>query len=489
LSAEPSAEELARLNDKLNLLIEIEQYKKEHKRDYVTEDYWYPWQHEGFETQAMQWMTIAGNQVGKTISEGYHFALDVTGQYPDWWRGYRFEHAPNCLALGVDSEQLRTVIQPELFGEVVDPPVGKKFFSGGWIHRGEIGRIEWSQVPNVAKRVEVFSKYGRSSVVLRTSSQSKTGSGSLSFAGTRICRIWVDECPPDELIGQLNVRTTNGNYGKGGHIGYTMTPELGKTKLVTQFMEKKSPSQHLIGPIAWADAPHITPEKQEALLAGIPEHEHDMRSKGIPFFGEGLIYTCPDKRIMCEPFRIETIPWMKFIRAMDLGISHPTAIVWMAFDPEQDVIYVLRVYSESGLTAANHAAAANSFLPFAPMVFPPDIDKREPGSGQTLRDYYYEAGLKNTYNFENPDGSRFVEPGIAEIHDMMKNGRFRVFNTCKQLFQEKSGYHREKGKIHKEGDDIMDAMRYGAMMIRTHGVPLGGHRKIGKRKKRFSWTK
>ena len=469
-------------------LLEVQQeaalYKKQHKRefnfdgsDYMRESDWYDWQIEGFYTQKPQWMTMAANQIGKTISEGFHFALDATGKYPDWWKGYRYQHAPNCLALGVDSEQLRSVIQPELFGDIIDPPSGRKYFSGGWIHREEIGRIEWSQVPNVAKRVEVLGKYGRASIVLRTSSQSKTGTGSLSFAGSRICRIWVDECPPDELIGQLNVRTANGNLGQGGHIGYTMTPELGKTKLITQFMEKKSPSQHFIGPVSWDQAPHMTKEKQEILLAGIPEHEKDMRTQGIPFFGEGLIYTCPDKRITIDPFKIESIPWLRYLRAMDLGIGHPTAIVWLAYDPEINRIYVLRTYSESGLQAANHAAVANSYLKFAPCVMPPDIDKREPGSGKTLRDYYYDAGLDNMVDFENEDGSRFVEPGILMLDDMMFNDQFKVVSTCKEFFQEKSGYHREKGQIHKEGDDIMDAVRYGSMMIRKHGVPYGGRRR------------
>ena len=490
MSAEPEVSlELAQA--RFELLAEMQAYRMQHKREFIDEDYWYDWQHEGFATQAQQWMTMAANQVGKTISEGYHFALDMTGRYPDWWRGYRFEHAPNCLALGVDAEQLRTVIQPELFGEVIEPYGQKKTFSGGWVHREEIGRIEWSQVTNIARRVEILSKYGRTNCVLRTSTQSKTGSGSLSFAGARICRIWVDECPPDELVGQLNVRTANGNLGQGGRIGYTMTPELGATQLVVNFMDHREKSQHFIGPIGWDQAPHMTEDKKKTLLAGIPEHERDMRTKGIPFFGEGMVYTCPDERIKWEPFKVEAVPWLRFIRSMDLGISHPTAIAWLAYDPEIDRIYVLRTYSQRGDAAAVHAAAANSYLDFAPCVFPHDIDNREKGSGKTLRQYYAEAGLKNTLDFKNPDGSRFVEPGIAEIDDRMRTDRFKVFDTCTDFFREKGLYHREKGQIDKKNDDVMDAIRYGCMMIQRYGVPAGGRhrgRKV-KVKKSFSWGK
>ena len=335
----------------------------------------------------------------------------------------------------------------------------------------------------MAKRIEVKGKYGRASIVLRTSSQSKTGSGSLSFAGSRICRIWVDECPPDELVGQLNVRTANGNLGKGGHIGYTMTPERGTTQLVTNFMEHREDSQHFIGPVSWDDAPHMTEDKKKTLLAGIPDHEIDMRSKGVPFFGEGLVYTCADSLISTSGFIEETgkpltsLPWLKYIRAMDLGISHPTAIVWMAYDSEIDRIYVLRTYSESGTAAALHAAAANSYLDFAPCVFPPDIDTREKGSGKTLRSYYAEAGLSNTINFQNEDGTRFVEPGIQQLNDRMRTDRFKVVDTCEDFFREKRLYHRENGQIVKMNDDILDAVRYGAMMIRKHGVVMGTQRK------------
>jgi hypothetical protein len=467
--------------EQIQVLLQAKEYMKSHKRQFVTADFWYGWQREGFDCMAQQWMTMAANQIGKTLSEGYHFALDVTGDYPDWWTGYRYVHAPVALALGVDAEQLRAVIQPELFGDIVEQGGRTKTFSGGWIHRDEIGRIEWSQVPNVARRVEVLGKYGRASVVLRTSSQSKTGTGSLSFAGPRICRIWVDECPPDDLVGQLNVRTANGNLGKGGRIGYTMTPELGATELVTNFMEKREVSQHFIGPIGWDQAPHMTEEKKETLLAGIPEHEKDMRTKGIPFFGEGLIYTCPDSRITWEPFQLQDVPWLRFLRAIDLGIDHPTAIAWLAYDPEIDRIYVLRTYSQRGEAAAVHAAAANSYLDFSPCVFPHDIDNREKGSGKTVRQYYYEAGLKNTLDFSNDDGSKFVEPGIKEIDDRMRTDRFKVFNTCQDFFREKRLYHRMKGQIVAKNDDILSAVRYGSMMIQRYGVPMGGHRRRGRK--------
>jgi phage terminase large subunit-like protein len=420
------------------------------------------------------------------MSAGFHTACDLTGKYPAQWKGYKFKHAPNILASGVDNQQLKDVVQVELFGKVIDDGRGKKRFAGGWVHRDEIGRVVWSKVTtDLAVSVEVHSSYGRSQCRLRAYTQSKTGQGSLSFAGTSLDKIWVDECPPDDLVGQLVTRTMTGNMGKGGHISYTMTPELGATKLVTNFMEYREDSQQLIGPVSWAECPHLTPELQRTILQGIPEHEQEMRSKGVPYFGSGLVYAIPEARIMCTAYTengkpITEIPYLKYIRAMDIGINHPTAIVWLAYDPEIDRIYVLRTYSEADSAAAVHAAAANSYLDFAPLVFPHDIDNREKGSGKTVRQYYAEAGLKNTLDFQNPDGSKNVEPGIMEIYDRMRSDRFKVVNDCTGFFREMRLYHRDDGKLVKLNDDIMDAVRYGSMMVARYGVPMGGHR--GKRR-------
>ena len=198
-------------------------------------------------------------------------------------------------------------------------------------------------------------------------------------------------------------------------------------------------------------------------------------------------YPTPESRIKCtatldngEP--ITSIPWLRYIRAMDIGINHPTAIVWMAYDAEIDRIYVLRTYSEADSAAAVHAAAANSYLDFAPCVFPHDIDNREKGSGKTIRQYYSDAGLRNTVDFKNKDGTNHVEPGVTEILDRMRTDRFKVVDECAGFFREMRLYHREDGKLVKMNDDIMDAVRYGAMMIGRYGVAMGGRRRTRKPK-------
>lgn len=454
-------------------LIAAKRYKDTHRREFISESDWYDWQHQSFTSDKQQTMLMAANRSGKTMSAGYHFGVDLTGDYPDWWKGETFRHPVDCVALGVDNMQLKDVVQAELFGDVID-----KQFTGGWVHPSEIVNVEWSpQTVALARRVTLRSKFGTSHVTLRSYTQSKTGQATLSFAGTSKDIIWVDECPPDQLVGQLVMRTMTGRKGKGGVIRYTMTPELGVTKLVHSFMDERDDRiQNLIGPVTWDQCPHLSSEQKSAYLAGVPEHERDMRSKGIPFFGSGLVYPISESRVTCDPFQLSDMPWVKVLRAIDLGIGHPTALVWLAYDPEFDIIYCVKDYAQKGEAAAIHAAAANSFMPNAPVVFPPDIDQTEKGSGKTVRKWYAEAGLKSTIDFQNPDGSRYVEPGIMEINERLRTDRLKIFSNCQHVLREMRMYHRKEGKLVKQDDDVLDALRYGVQMVKTHGVALSHRR-------------
>ena len=40
---------------------------------------------------------MAGNQLGKTLAGGVEAAMHVTGRYPDWWQGKRFDEPTSCL--------------------------------------------------------------------------------------------------------------------------------------------------------------------------------------------------------------------------------------------------------------------------------------------------------------------------------------------------------------------------------------------------------
>lgn len=269
-----------------------------------------------------------------------------------------------------------------------------------------------------------------------------------------------------------------------GLVTITATPENGLTELVDKFMKGEGDDQTgalYFQNATWWDAHenvggHISDLDIAQMSSGIPTWQLEMRSKGMPLLGSGLIYDCADDPIKCKPFDIP--PTWKRACAVDIGIDHPTAVVWTAYDANTDCIYVYDCYKEKGFTPAYHAPAINGRGMWIPVILPHDADNTEKGSGMSVAQYYRNAGVNVQFEkFHNPigpDGKQnfFVEPGITEIRERMMSGRFKIFDTdqCANLFEEKARYHRKEGKIVKEHDDLMDAMRYSAMSVTHRGV-------------------
>ena len=254
--------------------------------------------------------------------------------------------------------------------------------------------------------------------------------------------IWIDEEPTDPTIyPQCLTRTATGNDGKGGYLVGTLTPENGMTELVTQFMDNPQKGQYLKN-VTWDDAPHITQETKDQLLEAIPEYQRDMRSKGIPVLGEGMVFPIAEEAIKCEPFEIPA--HYKKLCAVDFGITHPTTCVWTAYDPDTDTIYVYDAYKKEGEIPAVHAAVIKSRGKTIPCIYPHDGDNTEKGSGKTLAEMYLEAGVLMIGKFTNPDGTNYVEPALMEMLERFRTGRLKVFSNLTPWFEEFRRYHRKK---------------------------------------------
>jgi intein/homing endonuclease len=60
---------------------------------------------------------ISGNRVGKTFGiGGYETTLHLTGEYPDWWNGKRFNKPVDCWSAGDTSETTRDILQVTFLG-------------------------------------------------------------------------------------------------------------------------------------------------------------------------------------------------------------------------------------------------------------------------------------------------------------------------------------------------------------------------------------
>jgi hypothetical protein len=77
-----------------------------------------------------------------------------------------------------------------------------------------------------------------------------------------------------------------------------------------------------------------------------------------------------------------------------------------------------------------------------------------------------------------PSGDYSVEAGIADVLNRMQTGKLRIAAHLADVWDEFRLYHRKDGKIVKERDDLMDALRYAVMSIRHARSPADMGRAI-----------
>lgn len=173
---------------------------------------------------------MAGNRVGKTVSGAYETTCHLTGDYPDWWIGKRFDHPVRWWAAGKTNETSRDIVQKELLGEVATVGKNRKGFTGtGMIPGDKLGPVTWKQgVQDFADVVKVQHVSGGFSSLGMKSFQQGRG----SFEGTAQHGIWLDEECPLDVYGECIIRTATTN----GVLILTFTPLEGLSETVLQFM-------------------------------------------------------------------------------------------------------------------------------------------------------------------------------------------------------------------------------------------------------------
>ncbi len=92
-------------------------------------------------------MLMAGNQLGKTLAAANETAMHLTGLYPEWWTGKRFDRAVRWLAGSESAELTRKGVQRLLLG----PPENEGQWGTGTIPKSHL--MDWSRRPGVPDAV------------------------------------------------------------------------------------------------------------------------------------------------------------------------------------------------------------------------------------------------------------------------------------------------------------------------------------------------
>ncbi len=393
---------------------------------------------------------IAANRVGKTEGMGgYEMVCHLTGLYPVWWEGKRFDHPIDAWASGDTSETVRDIIQQKLVG----PPEKEECWGTGLIPGDLIVSFERRShgVKNCLESVMVRHVPTGGVSVLGFKSYEQ---GRKKFQGTAKHVIWNDEEPPEDVYDEELLRTMTCN----GIVMNTFTPLSGITAIVLRFMPggKLPDDMHTRYTIQadWDDVPHLDKKTKDELYAALPPHQREARSKGVPVLGAGAIYPVEEEFIKVPDFVIPA-HWPRSF-GFDVGWNC-TAAIWGAVDRETDTGYLYSAYKRGQAEPPIHASGIKAKGDWIPGVIDPASRGGSQKDGEKLINLYQDEKLILSL------ADNAVEAGIHDVWTALSTGKLKVFKSLAPWFDEFRLYRRSdngKGTIVKTNDHLMDCTRY-----------------------------
>jgi phage terminase large subunit-like protein len=442
---------------------------------------------------------FAATQVGKTETAAFVMAANLTGLYPKWWLGCRFDDAISAWAVSESLKMSRDVVQKKLCGE----PGSKEDFGSGMIPRhlfvgdpvmarGEGDAYDSVQVRHVSG--------GISTLRFRTYQ-----AGRQALQGATLDFLWLDEEPDDlEIYSECLARISARPHGR---LIITFTPLKGMSGISIRFRQEQSPDRAFVQ-MGLADVPaakddfdegggsgdaaggpygHIPLGERERIISSYAAHEREARSKGEPMLGEGRVYAAPEDGAIGGIVEDEDhLAWPKYWTwgwGIDPGAGHPFGATLCCYDNDAKIFHVVAEIRMSDATITQHCTSMrqieknllNSEGMEIPVAWPPDTGTRDRTSMVPLTKLYgqYFRMMSEPASLPGITGqSKFsLEGSVAEIDQWERNGKWKVHRRCRAYLEERRLYHRKNGEIVKLHDDVLCAARY-AFMNRRYFKPL-----------------
>lgn len=415
-----------------------------------------------------------GNQTGKSFPCAYEASLHMTGAYPRWWPGRRFNKPTRGWIIGPERTLVRDGPQKKLTamqGEFGTGTIPLASFAGKPVMvPGGTGSIDTMSVAHEADG----KRDGISTATYKSFEQ-----GAEKMQSESVDWIWIDERCSEEIYSELVARTT----ATDGILFLSYTPLKGGGELTYRFLNEYSPDRIDIR-IDAADAKHISAERRAQLEESYLPHEREARIHGIPQLGIARVFPFPVENLMRQ-FNPDTDikSWARWIVGIDFGYGHPFAAALCAWVHDVEEFYVIDGFKMERSEALYHVKRIAGMCRGLriPIAWPHDGYTHEKGSGVELAEVYRRVGAPMLgKHAENKGGGYHTEPAIEEMIGYMKRNAFFIASHMTELGEELLSYHRDEDyKIVRLRDDLISAVRY-AFMMRRHGKVLDEVESYGK---------
>jgi phage terminase large subunit-like protein len=417
-------------------------------------------------------MFTGANQAGKSTALMMKFTYHMTGLYPSWYKGVRFDRPINAALGGETAQSTRDLLVNRLLG----PPEsrGSGYFPKGTFVDSDITKMSGG----VANQIDYF-RVKHHDGLGRVDGYSKAyvfsySTGWRRLQGYSLDLVAIDEEPELLVYEELSARTN----ATGGHVDVALTPLMGETELYLMFEDPDQDIKELIN-YDITCATHMDEAQRRYLLKKYENNPlAEARLYGRPVASTGLVYNIPQHLLMIEDFPVPASA--SCIIGIDL--AHTTgkwSAVKMATERQAGITYVIQDFKAEDITVADFASRLLGMgAGVIPVAWPHDA-MRNTSSGTVvaqLRDLGVNVLPEAAHMVDKMTGtkSKAIMTIIEIALDMMAQGML-LFMTrgAQELLSEMRRYRHKNGKIApRQEDHCIDAMHKALMMLHL-GRPIG----------------
>lgn len=422
---------------------------------------------------------LAANRIGKTVSTCYETAMHLTGHYPVWWQGKRYNKPITAMVAGEGWSQVAMVLQNELLG-TQDIKIHDSIGTGA--------------IPRECIVFETMRNDGANCIGIEIRHTSGTNSY-LIFAnytqevrqmqGFKLNLAVFDEQPPDDFFSEIVTRTATTQ----GQVLCSFTPLKGLNGLVSKFWHQEEGYEHIR--VSWDDVPEYDPwgepfllmETRRQLERDYLPHERDARRHGVPVMGKGAVFQIRNwPTYKSGDYNFNSTSGLSRVIALDLGlVNDKTVVSLMYWDPEEGQAWLHSQIVVKGTEEANPVNYINHLMRpevfGCPIVLPADAGTpgRYTMNSLSIRQLFEQYDLnvipEPIMNPPDEQGRRSNHKsfGVNTMRQMLEFGTFQVNENCVEFLREAQNYYADERGRFSDPDDCIDSARY-ALLACLQGI-------------------